>query len=83
MQKHKLIALGKIIDERICSLTEEVEVATSTKLNQLYLTDLKDEIVSLQWTRIINWILYYTIDGRQPLGIATRNRSVFENIKKF
>ena len=53
MQKHMLLALSKIIDERICSLTEEVEVATSARLNQLYVTDLKDEIESLQWaTRI-------------------------------
>ena len=44
MQKHKLIELQKIIEERIGSLTEEVEIATNVKLNPLYIADRKDEI---------------------------------------
>jgi hypothetical protein len=45
MTKHKLIKLRKIIDERIRSLTEEVEIATNMKLNPPYtIADRKDEI---------------------------------------
>ena len=46
--KHKLIELRKIIEERIGSLTEEVEIATNVKLNPLYIADRKDEIEFLQ-----------------------------------
>jgi len=44
MHKHKLIALQKIIEEKIGSLREEVEIATNVKLNPLYIADRKDEI---------------------------------------
>jgi hypothetical protein len=37
MRKHKLIELRKIIEERVRSLTEEVEIATNAKLNSLYI----------------------------------------------
>jgi 1-deoxy-D-xylulose 5-phosphate reductoisomerase len=58
MRKHKLIELRKIIDERIGSLTEEVEIATNVKLNPLYIADRKDEIEFVRWTvTIINSIL--------------------------
>ena len=58
MQKHKLLELNKIIEERIGSLREEVEIATNVKLNPLYIIDRKDEIESLLWTtRIIRWVL--------------------------
>src|SRR5918996_1572063 len=43
MHKHKLIEIRKIIEERIGSLTEEVEIATNVKLNPLYIADRKDE----------------------------------------
>jgi hypothetical protein len=80
---HKLVELQKIIEQRIGSLIEEVEIGTNVNLNQLYLTDLRDEIVSLQWvTRVINWILDRAIDGRQPLGI-TKKRLELEDTKKF
>ena len=83
MQKRKLLALGKIIDERICLLTEEIEVVTSARLNQLYLTDLKDEVVSLQWaTRILRWILNRAIDSRQQLGVS-EVRLELEDTEKF
>ena len=48
MQKHKLLELNKIIEERIRSLREEVEIATNVKLNPLYIIDRKDEIESLR-----------------------------------
>jgi hypothetical protein len=44
MSKHKLIEPRKIIEERIGSLYEEVEIATNVKLNSLYIADCKDEI---------------------------------------
>jgi hypothetical protein len=50
MRKHQLIELRKIIEERIGSLTEEVEIATNVKLNPLYIADRKDEIVFVRWT---------------------------------
>jgi len=82
MQEHKLLELNKIIEERIGSLREEVEIATNVKLNPLYIIELKDEIVSLRWTtRIIRWILDRAIDGQQ-LGI-TKKRLELEDTKKF
>ena len=70
MNKHKLIRLNKIIQERIGSLTEEVEIATNVRLNPLYIVDCKDEIECLRWTmRIIRWILERAIDERQQLGV--------------
>ena len=48
MQKHKLLELNKIIEERIRSHREEVEIATNVKLNPLYIIDRKDEIESLR-----------------------------------
>jgi hypothetical protein len=57
MNKHKLIELKKIIQERIGSLSE-VEIATNVKLNPLYMADRKDEIEFVQWTvTIIDSIL--------------------------
>jgi len=53
MHKHQLIELRKIIEERIGSLTEEVEIATNVKLNPLYIADRKDEIEFVRWTAII------------------------------
>jgi hypothetical protein len=83
MQEHKLAELNKIIEERIGSLREEVEIATNVKLNPLYIIELKDEIVSLRWTtRIIRWILDRAIDGQQQLGI-TKKRLELEDTKKF
>ncbi|MGH9976143.1 MAG: hypothetical protein ACRD8Z_09965, partial [Nitrososphaeraceae archaeon] len=74
--------LNKIIEERIGSLREEVEIATNVKLNPC-LINLKDEIVSLQWaTRIINWVLDQAVDGCQQLGI-TETTLELEDIKKF
>ncbi|MGA7368644.1 MAG: hypothetical protein WBX01_05895 [Nitrososphaeraceae archaeon] len=83
MQKHILIELNKIIEERMGSLTEEVEIATNARMNPLYLIDLKDELESLRWvTRIITWVLDRAIDGRQLLGV-THERLELEDTKKF
>ena len=83
MQKHRLLELSKIISERIGSLMEELEIATNVNLNSLYLADLKDEIISLQWaTRMLNWILDRAIDGHQPLG-DTKRQLESEDIEKF
>ena len=58
MRNHKLIELRRIIEERIGSLTEEVEIATNVKLNPLYIADRRDEIEFIRWTTaIINSIL--------------------------
>lgn len=83
MQKHKLLELNKIIEERIGSLTEEVEIATNVKLNPLYIIDRKDEIESLRWTtRIIRWVLDRAIDSRQQLGLS-EVRLELEDTEKF
>jgi len=83
MQKHKLLELNKIIEERIGSLREEVEIATNVKLNPLYIIDRKEEIVSLQWvTRIIRWLLDRAVDGQQQLGVS-KIRLELEDTKKF
>jgi hypothetical protein len=83
MQKHKLIELQKIIEVRIGSLIEEVEIATNVKLNPLYINDRKDEIESLRWVlRIIRWILDQTNDKQQQLGI-TKLHLELDDTKKF
>ena len=66
MRKHKLIELRKILEERIGSLTEEVEIATNIKLNPLYIADRRDEIEFLRWTAtIINSISNRDISQKQ------------------
>ncbi|HZA69404.1 MAG TPA: hypothetical protein VE548_06865, partial [Nitrososphaeraceae archaeon] len=55
---HKLIELQKIIQERIGSLKEEVEIMTNVKLNPLYIADRRDEIEFVRSTAaVINSIL--------------------------
>ena len=53
MRKHKLIELRNIIEERIGSLTEEIEIATYVKLNPLYIADRRDEIEFVRWTATV------------------------------
>ncbi|MGB8086972.1 MAG: hypothetical protein WCF07_11855 [Nitrososphaeraceae archaeon] len=75
MRKHKLIELQKIIEERIGSLTEEVEIAINVKLNPLYIADRKDEIEFLRWTAtIIYSILSRDIDRKQVQIGTTKMR---------
>jgi hypothetical protein len=83
MQKHKLIELQKIIEVRIGSLIEEVEIATNVKLNPLYINDRKDEIESLRWVlRIIRWISDQTNDKQQQLGVTNLHLEL-DDTKKF
>jgi hypothetical protein len=52
--KYKLIELQMILEEKIGSLKEEVEIGTNVKLDPLYIADRRDEIEFLQWvTRTI------------------------------
>ena len=85
---HKLNKLAKILEERIGSLREEVEIATNVKLNPLYIIDRKDEIAILYWTmRIIHWVLDRAHDKQQQqqeqqLGV-TKMHSELKGTKKF
>jgi hypothetical protein len=80
----KLIELQKIIEERIGSLTEEVEIATNVKLNQLYIVDRKDEIELLHWTAsVINSILNRDIDRKQVQIGTTKIRLDLADTKEF
>jgi len=82
MSKHKLIELQKIIDEKIGSLKEEVEIGTNMKLNHLYIEDRKDDIGFLYWiTRIIQSILNRDIDERQKLGITKKRLEMMDAIE--
>ena len=82
MPKHKLIELQKIVDEKIGSLKEEVEIGTNVKLNALYIVDRRDEIEFLQWTtRTIQSILNRDIDERQQLGITKKRLEMMETIE--
>jgi hypothetical protein len=75
MPKHKLIKLRKILEERIGSLTEEVEIATNVKLNPLYIADRKDEIEFLRWVAtVINSILSRDADRKQVQVGTTKIR---------
>ena len=81
--KTQTIELRKIIEERIGSLTEEVEIATNVELNPLYIVDRKDEIESLRWTtRIIRWVLNQGINGQQQLAV-NKIQLELEDTKKF
>jgi hypothetical protein len=82
MHKHKLIELQKIIEEKIGSLREEVEIATNVELNPLYIADRKDEIESLQWTiRTIIPILYHDNKERQQLRSTKMRLELAETIR--
>ena len=75
MRKHKLVELQKIVEERIGSLTEEVEIAINVKLNPLYIADRKDEIEFLRWaTTVINSILSRDIDRKHVQLGTTKMR---------
>jgi hypothetical protein len=80
---HKLIQLGKIIEERISSLKEEVEIASNVQLNPLYIADRRDEIQSLEWTiRNINSTLIQSRQLQQELAV-TKERWELADIVKF
>jgi hypothetical protein len=82
MSKHKLIELQKIIEEKIGSPKEEVEIGTNVKLNRLYIEDRKDEIESLQWImRIIQPILNRDHDEHQQIGADKKRLEMMQIIE--
>ena len=82
MQKHKLIELQKIIEEKIGSLGEEVEIGTNVKLNPLYIADRRDEIEFLLWImRIIHPILNRENDERQHLGVTKKRLEMMDTLE--
>jgi hypothetical protein len=81
MRKHKL-KLQKIIEDKIGSLIEEVEVGTRVKLNALYIADQQDEIQFLQWTtRIIQSILNREYYDRQQVGVLKKRLEIMDVIE--
>jgi hypothetical protein len=79
---HKLIELQKVIEEKIGSLKEEVEIGTNVKLNPLYIADRQDEIQFLEGvTRIIHSILNRDNDDRQQLGITKKRLEMMDTIE--
>ena len=81
MQKHKLLELQKIVEEKIGSLKEEVEIGTNIKLSPLYIADRRNEIQFLQWTtRTIRSILSRDFDGRQ-FGANKKRVEMMETIE--
>jgi hypothetical protein len=79
MSRHKLVDLQKVIDEKIGSLKEEVEIGTSVKLNPLYIADRKDEVDFLQWIkRVIQPILNRDIDDHQQLGVTEKRLEMMQ-----
>jgi hypothetical protein len=81
---HKLVQLEKIIEERIGSLREEVEIATNVRLNPLYIADRRDEIQFLQWTiRHIRSILNQVNQQEQEKLGETKQRQELEDIVEF
>ncbi|MGH9977845.1 MAG: hypothetical protein ACRD8Z_18720 [Nitrososphaeraceae archaeon] len=71
MRKHKLNELRKIIEERIGSLTEEVEIATNVKLNPLYIADRKDEIEFVRWTANVIDSILNRDNGHKQVQLGT------------
>jgi flagellar hook-basal body complex protein FliE len=81
---HKLIQLGKIIEERISSLKEEVEIASNVQLNPLYIADRRDEIQFLEWTiRNVNSTLIQSNQQFQQELAATKERQELTEMVKF
>jgi hypothetical protein len=84
MRKHKLIELRKINDDRIGSLSEEVEIATNVKLNPLYIADRRDEIEFVRWTvTIIDSILNRDIEHKQIQPGTTKMRLELSDCIEF
>jgi hypothetical protein len=82
MPKHTLLELLKVIDEKIGSLNEEVQIGTNVKLNPLYIADRKDEIDFLQWImRVIQPILNRDIDDNQQLGLTKKRLEMMQTIE--
>ena len=69
--KHKLIELNKIIEEKIGSLIEEVEIATNVKLNTLYIADRQDEIEFVRWAATVIKSILNREDERKQVQLGT------------
>jgi hypothetical protein len=82
MSKHKLVELQKVIDEKIGSLKEEVEIGTNVKLNPIYIADRRDEIEFLQWaTRTNQSILSRDIGDHQQVGVTKKRLEMMQTIE--
>jgi hypothetical protein len=78
----KLVQLEKIIEERIASLKEEVEIATNVRLSSLYIADRRDEIQFLQWTtRLVKSILDRVDEQQEKLGATKQRQELAETIE--
>jgi hypothetical protein len=79
---HKLLELQKLIEVKIGSLLEEVEIGTNAKLSALYIADQRDEIQFLQWiTRIIQSILCQDYYERQQLEVLQKRLEMMDMIE--
>jgi hypothetical protein len=84
MRKHKLVELRKISEDRIGSLSEEVEIATNVKLNPLYIADRRDEIEFVRWTiTIIDSILKRDNEHKQIQLGTTKMRLELSDCIEF
>jgi hypothetical protein len=82
MQKHRLLELQKVVEEKIGSLKEELEIGTKVKLNALYIADQREEIQFLQWTtRIIQSILNRDYYERQQVGAFKKRLEMMDMIE--
>jgi DNA repair exonuclease SbcCD ATPase subunit len=81
---HKLVQLEKIIEERIASLKEEIEIATNVRLSPLYIDNLRDEIQFIQWTmRHVRSILNQVNELEQEKLGETKQRQELADIIEF
>ena len=82
MPNHNLVELQKIIEVKIGSIIEEVEIGTNAKLSALYIADRRDEIQFLQWTtRIIQSILNCDYYERQQVGALKKRLEMMDMIE--
>jgi hypothetical protein len=85
---HKLRQLGKIIEERIASLREEIEIATNVRLDPLYVDNLRDEIQFLQWTNrlvesTLKWYDQHPEQDKQVKHETIKQRKELSEIIEF
>jgi hypothetical protein len=84
VRKHKLNELRIISEDRIGSLSEEVEIATNVKLNPLYIADRIDEIEFVRWTiTIIDSILKRDNEHKQIQPGITKMRLELSDCIEF
>jgi flagellar hook-basal body complex protein FliE len=83
--------LDKIIEKRIGSLREEIEIAINVQLNPLYIADRRDEVQFLEWTRRIVGLVLNQIEEKREkqeklITIKQRQELIdvieFENVLK-